>query len=198
MSTISDVILFVVTTVIVMLLIQSYRFAIFIKQTEGKDYWTVVTMTVLIFNPSTETMSIFKYYAGLLGGGYLSAYKRGYFAEKELGNTPDEISEERVNVLERELYFIREFFYPKIAVLFLTSAKNTSEFRYAVKMFLREISSTNQIDDKHGFIAGIEEQIQEFAEEEDMTRDEVLGMLGSYLLNMDEKFIKRKIKECRQ
>lgn len=198
MNNTSDVVLFIVTVLVVMLLVQSYRFAAFIKKTEGKEYWTILTMIVLIFSPSTETMGVFKYYITLLSGAYFSAYKRGYLAEKELSEIPDEQYESASEILDKEQYFIREFFYPSIAEPFLTVADNSSEFRHAVKTFLSQISRTEHIDGKPGFVANINKQIREFAEEENMTRREILDMMSTYLSNMDEKFINRKIKEYRE
>lgn len=192
MNELSDVIMFVITTVVVMLFIQAYRFATFVKRVEDKDYYTPIAMVVTIFNPPTKSIGVFKYYVALLSGSYLSACKREYPVEKEI---PGGDNEEGTRAIEKELYLIREFFYPEIVVRFLIAAGDVSEFRSAVEGFLREIYVEKDAENKHPYIARIDELVYEFAEEENMTRAELLDMMSSYLSSMDEAFIKRKIKE---
>ena len=68
MSSILDVVLFIMTTIVVMLVIQSYRIGRFLKEVEGDGYPIWSTMLVIMFKASQTRDGFFNYYLKVLSG----------------------------------------------------------------------------------------------------------------------------------
>lgn len=193
MSSVLNIILFIVTVVLVMLIIQAYRIGRFLKEVEGDGYPIIMTMLVVIFKRSVESSGFFDYYSKVLSGWYLSSYEEVHMNR----NMPEEdISNEQyiagANRLEKDLHLISTYFYPDIVKVMLTTSRNVKEFRVAVNGLLEQIEGT---DTPHKFVVRVNEQLDEIATIENMPRDEVYAMLRHYMLGMDTNFIQRKIEE---
>lgn len=193
MSGVLNVILFVVTVIVVMLIIQSYRIGRFLKEVEGDEYPIIVTMLVIILRRSVESSGFFDYYSKVLSGWYLSSYKEIHMNR----NMPEEdISDEQyvagANRLEKDLHLIRTYFYPDIVKIMLTTSRNVKEFRVAVDGLLEQLEGTGK---HHKFVVRVNEQLDEITVIENMSRDEVYTMFRHYVLGMDTNFIQRKIEE---
>lgn len=193
MSSVLNIILFIVTVIVVMLIIQAYRIGRFLKEVEGDEYPIFATMLVIILRRSVESSGFFDYYAKVLSGWYLSSYEEVHMnrnmPEEEMS---DEEYEAIANRLEKDLHLIRTYFYPDIVKIMLTTSRNVKEFRVAVNGLLEQLEGTGK---RHKFVVRVDEQLDEITVIENMSRDEVYAMFRHYVLGMDTNFIQRKIEE---
>lgn len=188
MSSVLNIILFIVTVIVVMLIIQSYRIGRFLKEVEGDEYPIFVTMLVIILRRSVESSGFFDYYSKVLSGWYLSSYEEIRMNRSVSGEEYEVIA----NRLEKDLHLIRTYFYPDIVKIMLTTSRNVKEFRVAVDGLLEQLEGTGK---RHKFVVRVNEQLDEITVIENMSRDEVYAMFRHYVLGMDTNFIQRKIEE---
>ena len=195
MNSVLDIILFIVTTFLVMLIIQAYRVARFIKNTAGDEYDVSITTFVVMFVVPKGSGGLLSYYAKLLSGYYLSSLEKPPVVKEDLDELPQEVRAQNVENIDKELHLMREYFYPNIAKVLLTTSKDVREFRRAAESLVNKIVISEDLGDRHSFIARVDKQMDVIALIENMSREEVCEMFSRYMLNLDEKFIQRKIKE---
>lgn len=188
MSSVLNIILFIVTVIVVMLIIQAYRIGRFLKEVEGDGYPIWSTMLVIMFKVSQNRDGFFIYYLEVLSGRRLSAYEEVHMNR----NMSDEEYEAIANRLEKDIHLIRTYFYPDIVKIMLTTSRNVKEFRVAVDGLLEQLEGTGK---RHKFVVRVNEQLDEITVIENMSRDEVYAMFRHYVLGMDTNFIQRKIEE---
>ena len=193
MSSVLNIILFIVTVIMVMLIIQAYRIGRFLKEVEGDGYPIWSTMLVIMFKASQNSGGFFHYYLEVLSGRRLSDYEEVHMNR----NMPEEdMSDEEyetiANRLEKDIHLIRTYFYPDIVKIMLTTSRNVKEFRVTVDGLLEQLEGTGK---RHKFVVRVNEQLDEITVIENMSRDEVYAMFRHYVLGMDTNFIQRKIEE---